>query len=270
MQSTRYLPDTDRLSIISATILLAFSLSRFVHIPEQQLRLSFAGILILINLNTQLFTLPIVAGLAASGSDWLIRSHPHWKKKHSFQHWLLPLLTAFVLGFPITILPLSASWWISYILGAAILMGVLLAEYIIVDPNDARRALASTALVAVSYVIYFIFTVAFQLLGYRLLVTLPAIMLATFFVSFRSFTLRLPGHFPLIESAVISLIITQFAAAFHYWPISPVSYGLVLLGLSYSLFLFFMKFTSPLPIKKALPEPLAILLLAWLVAYWLK
>lgn len=270
MQSSRYLPNPEHLSTVSATILLAFALSRFIQFPAQQLRISIIGIIIPFNINAQLITLPIVAFLAAAGADWLIRSHPLWKKKSTIQHWLLPMLTALVLAFPISRLPLGTRWWLSFIVGAVLLMAVLLAEYIIIDPDDARRAVASTALVAVSYAIYFIFAVALHLLGYRLLITFITILFTTFLVSYRSFTLRQFGHSPLVESGLIAIITAQVSSSLHYWPISPVSYGLALLGLSYALMLFILIINTQTLTRKALTEPFILLIIAWITAFWLK
>lgn len=270
MIQKRTLPNIDQISIIVAGILIAYAVSRLSNIPVREFRFQILGFFVTINLNIQWITIPIVTGLAASGSDWLIHSHPQWNGRLAVQHWLLPMLTALVLAFPITQLPYGVSWWLTFLIGAAILMAVLLAEYIIIDPHDLRQPLASSGLISVSFALYFIFCLAIFLFGYRLIFALPAIILASFLVSLRSFNLRFPQHWMLLESGLIALVAGQVATALHYWPISPISYSLAILGPTYAIFLLIVRLHSAFIKKHTFTEPLLILFLCWALAYWLK
>jgi len=264
------LPDINQISVIVAGILLAYAVSRLTSIPAEEVHIRLPGLLIKFNLNIQFLTIPIVAGMAATGSDWLIRTHPLWRKGFAIQHWLLPMLTALVLAFPINQLPYGTSWWLTFLFGALILMAVLLAEYITIDSQDFRQPIASSGLIAVAYALYFIFCLATNLFGYRLIFAFPSITLATFLVSLRSFNLRSPNHWMFLESSLIALVAGQIAAAIHYWPISPISYGLALLGPTYALFLFIIRLHQQSKNKYKFFEPGLIFVLCWLLAYWLK
>ena len=264
------MPNLDQISIIVAGILIAYAVSRLSNIPVREVRFQILGLFVTFNLNIQFVTIPIVAGLAASGSDWLIHTHPQWNGRLAIQHWLLPMLTALVLAFPITQLPYGVSWWLTFLFGAAILMAVLLAEYITIDPQDLRHPLASSGLISVSYALYFIFCLAIFLFGYRLIFALPTITLASFLVTLRSLNLRFPQHWMFLESAFIALVSGQLATALHYWPISPISYSLALLGPTYAIFLLIVRLHSSPNLKYILIEPILIIFLCWILAYWLK
>ncbi|MFN3308905.1 MAG: hypothetical protein ACK44E_06815 [Anaerolineales bacterium] len=154
MPANRYLPNTDQISTIAATILLTFSMAGFIPFPEQEIRFELWGIYIILSLNIQSVAMIVGSILAASGSDWLIRTHPLWNKKNTTEHWVLPLLTALVLGFLIGRLEGGIYGWLSFLLGAGFLMGILIAEYITVNPNDLRYPIAVTVLLAVSYILF--------------------------------------------------------------------------------------------------------------------
>jgi len=91
------LPDLNKLSILVATILLAYSLAQFVSIPAQVVEFSILGILFPIHLNFSTLVSLLVAGLTASGSAWMLESHPAKSYGSTAVHWLLPSLTSLVL-----------------------------------------------------------------------------------------------------------------------------------------------------------------------------
>ncbi len=270
MTDNRYLPNIDQISTIAATILLTFAMAGFIPFPEQELRLVLWNIYITFQLNIQTVAMIVVSILAASGSDWLIRTHPLWNKQNTTEHWVLPLLTALVLGFLISRLEGGIYGWLSFLLGAGFLMGILIAEYITVNPNDLRYPIAVTVLLAVSYFLFLLFCSLTRILNYRLLFTLPSLFLATFLVSLRSLKLRQPQKWAWTEALLISVITAQIAAPLHYWPISPLSYGLALFGAAYALFLLVHRLRSAPFAKFGYVEPFLIWFFSWVVAYWLK
>ena len=73
---SRSLPNLDKLSILAATILLAYALARLIKLPSQQINLQLPGFFFQIVINTQTFTALLVAGLTATGIDWLLHEHP--------------------------------------------------------------------------------------------------------------------------------------------------------------------------------------------------
>lgn len=235
LDERQHLPDTNRMSILAAAILLAYALLPFVQIPARGITLQALGINFVFQVNFVTVTGLICAGLAATGTDWLLRGHPHLGKQSTVQHWLLPALTAWVIGVPLSSQPVSWQWWTVMGFGALLLMLVLAAEYIAVDVNDVRYSLASVGLTAVAFALFLVLLIALAASGSRLYVLLPGVALAIFLVSLRTLYLRLAGQWQVTWALTITLVISQFSAALHYWPLLPLQYGLLILGAAYAL-----------------------------------
>ncbi len=268
MASSRSLPNLDKISILSATILLAYALARQVDLPSQQISLQLPGFFFQLVLNAQTFTALLVAGLTATGIDWLLREHPRLGRSGTYEHWLVPALTALVIGLPLFDLPINLIWWLGLGLGGGLLMLVMLAEYIVVDPDDLRQPLAASGLTAVSFALFLALLVALGFEDLRLFRVIPAVAIGSWLVCMRTLKLQL-NRWAVIESGIIALLISQWAAALHYWPLSPVAYGLVILGPTYALTRLTGELIEGKPIRQVILEPILVLGLIWLAALWL-
>lgn len=258
-QGSRYFPDTDRLSILAATILLAYALSRFIEIPGQEISLQLPGVYFELQFNTRTIAAILVAALTGTGADWLLRGHPKLGKQRTIQHWILPALTAMVIGFPLSQMPVGPLWWGGFFIAGAVIMLVLVAEYIVVDPADLRNPIATVILTALSFALFLALAVAVRSAGFRLFLALPVLTLAAGLVSIRTMNLRLHGKWAYLQAGLIMLIIAQLTAALHYWPLSPISYGLLLLAPAYSLTSLLSSLVDKVPLRQALVEPIIIL-----------
>jgi hypothetical protein len=168
-----YPPEYDRISVLAATILLAYAMIRFIELPSRVFEFEFLGIYLNIELSTKTVVSILVGGLTASGADWLIRQHPNSKDERTIQHWVLPGLTAWVLGVILNVLPNGILWWIAFAIGAGLLFLVLLAEYIVVDAGDDRYPASVAGLTALSFALYLVLAVALRARGIRLILMLP-------------------------------------------------------------------------------------------------
>jgi hypothetical protein len=269
-ERSRNLPDANRLSVLAAMILLAYTLARFVASPSRELVVQLPGLFISIPINLRTAVAFLAAGLTASGADWLFRDHPTFQSQTTVQHWILPALSAWVIGIPLFQLPMGIVWWIVFAIGGALLMLVLIAEYISIDPNDVRYAFSTAMLTAVAFVLYLILAIVLRSAGLRLFWTLPALMLAAWVVSLRTFLLWLHGQWKLVEAGMVALIIGQIAAALHYWPLSPISFGLAVLGPAYALTSLITNLAEGEPLRQALVEPVLVLGVVWVGALWMR
>ena len=269
MIKPRYLPDTDRLSVLAAMILLAYALARFIDIPAKELAFQLPGVYLTLQFNVRTIVAFLVAGLTASGADWLLRQHPALGSGGTYEHWLLPALTAWVIGIPLFQMPLGPLWWAWFALGGGALMLVLVAEYIVVDPDDVRQPVAAAGLTAVSFALYLTLAIALRFSEMRLYLILPALILAAALVSLRTLHLRLHGVWAIIPSGLIALLCGQFAAALYYWPLSPVSFGLAVLGPAYALTSLIANLIEQQPLKMAILEPAIVLAVVWSTALWI-
>lgn len=266
----QYLPNMDRLSVLTASILLAYAMLPFIKIPDRNLVFSFLGIIFVFKANFSTVISIISVGLAAAGTDWLLRDHPRLGNQRTFQHWLIPAFTSLVIGVPLSYLTVGWQWWAVFAFGGALLVLVLVSEYIAVDPYDTRHGPASVSLTAVSYALLLILMIALAAAGTRLYLMLPAFILSIFLVSLRTLFLRLSGRWCFRWAAGITLVIAQVATALHYWPLSPLRYGLLILGLAYGLVSLAGSLEEGRPWRAMLVEPLAMLAVLWGLAIFLR
>jgi len=228
------LPNIDHLSVITAMVLLAYALTAFIQFPERTLDLQLPGFLLTIRVNF-LTIISVVAGvLAAVGSDWLVSEHPGIGDSKRFHHWLIPAFTALVISVPLNNLQRGLSWWAVLALGGLLLTGVLISEYISVDPADLRFPIARVSLSAMSFAFFLVLLITLRGSGLRLYAVLAAVLPATAVVTIKTLHLRL-GGWHLAWTGGISLVLTQLSVGLFYLPIKPLQFGLILIGISYGL-----------------------------------
>lgn len=270
MHKPRHLPDINRLSVLAAAILLAYALARFIDIPPRSFDFEFLGIYLPFQINTYTLIVFLVAGLTATGADWLLRDHPNLKQKYPFEHWLLPALTAWVIGLPLIQLPLGILWWLGFFLGAILLMGILVAEYITIDPDDFRHPIAAAGLTALSFSLFLMLAIAIRYAGWRLIFVMPALTLASWLVSLRTLHLRLKGVWAFVQAGLIALISAQIISALHYMPLSSLTYGFVLIAPVYALTSLIANLIEEIPFRRAIIEPAVVFALLLVTAIFFR
>ena len=270
MPTSRFSPNLDRISILSATILLAYTFAGLISIPEGVIATQLPGIYLEINLNTQTIVSFLAACLAASGADWLLREHPSSHNKRLAPHLLLPALTAWVIGVPIHQQALGLFWWIGIFLGGGVLILVLIAEFTVVDTNDSNYILASVGLTTLAYALYFLLSVTLKASQIRLFQLVPPLSLVVLLVSLRILHLRWQGKFALQEASLNTLILAQITIAAYYLPLSPIAFGMFLLGPAYGLNGLFANIGDGKSWKEAIPEPIAVFVIFWCLALLLR
>jgi hypothetical protein len=263
------LPELDRISVLSALILLAYALARFIDLPTQVFGLQLPGIYLEVKIDVQTLVALLVAGMTASGADWLFQDHPSLDSKKPLEHLLLPALTALVIGLPLFQLPLGPIWWAGFAIGGILIMLVLVAEYITIDPDDARNPVAAAGLTAVAFALFLTLAISMRYEAIRLFIMLPVLTLAADLVSLRAMHLRLQGQWMFMPAVVVALIGGQITAAVHYWPLSPVVFGLVLLGPIYGLTSLLAALAEGETITQAIIEPATVIVIVWGVAIWI-
>lgn len=263
MNEQRYLPDSNRIGVLTSTVLLSFALTRLIQAPEFNLEVQLPGFFLTLPLNISTAMSLLTAGLTATGMDWLLRSHPSWNNKPTFQSWLLPTLTTFVIGVPLSILPDGAAWWTGFAIGGIFLFFVFLAEYIVVDSGAPYYAVAIAGLTAISYTLFFILAFALRYGGARLYILLPALFLAAALASLRILRLRLSDIWEVAWAIGIAFACVQIAAGLHYWTLSPIQFGLMLIGPLYALTNLAINLGEGLPTSRASLEPVIVSVLCW-------
>ncbi len=305
----RNLPNPEHLSVFTATILLAYVLTRFVTLPGWVLTARPLGILVSLHINVQTIISLLVAGLMAAGTSWLLSDHPSLRTSPGGgltmqttagdgltrplpgesgpsqgerslagqlqrgpgpEHWLLPAVIAWVIGIPLAQLPAGPLWLLGLAIGGVLLILILTAEYIAIDADDLRQPVAEAVLTAVSFAAYLLLAIALRAAETRLYLILPALAITASVISLRTWHLRLGGEWAWIEAGLVLMIVGQVAAALHYWPLSPLSYGLVVLGPAYAMTNLVTSMAQGTTFRQALAGQVVILVITWGAAWWIS
>jgi len=269
-EEQHYLPDSNRLGVVLATVLLTLALAHLLQAPQLTLELQLPGFYFAFPFGLNTMMILLAAGLSATGMDWLLRRHPSLNEKPTLENWLLPTLATLIIGVPLSILPLRNTWWFGFGVSALLLTLVFSAEYIVVEPSAPYYALATTVLTALSYAVYLILITALRFNGARLFLLFPAMLVVAGLVTLRTLHLHVGGHWQYSWAIGIGLICAQLGAGLHYWPLSPIQYGLALLGPLYALTTFTARLLEDIPPRRAALEPLLALTLAWGAAAFLR
>src|SRR6266498_899639 len=270
MDEQRFLPDSNRIGVLTSTVLLAFALTHLIRSPEFNLEIQLPGFFLLLPLNLTTAMSLLTAGLTATGMDWLLRGHPSLKDRPTYQWWLLPTLTTFVVGVPLSILPDGTVWWIGFAVAGTFLFFIFVAEYIVVDAGAPYYAVSMAGLTAISYTLFFILAVALRYSAARLYILVPGLFLAAALASLRILHLRLSGRWEYAWSIGIAFVCIQLASGLHYWPLSPIQFGLMLIGSLYGLTELAINLGEDQPVRHAILEPIIIIALCWGVAIFIQ
>ncbi len=272
MSSSIHWPERERLIVLTAIVLLTYALTRLLNLPIHHVELTVVGIRLSLELRFGAIISLVSAGLAATGMNWLLQTHPVWRKEETgatLEHLLLPTLTALIVSLALGTLPSPGLWWLGFAVGGLLMVLVFVAEYIVTDIHDARYPVASVMLTALTFTFYLILTVALRAANARLFLLAPALFLGSGLLALRVFRLRLGSWF-WVPAFVVALFCTQLAAALRYWPLTPVQFGLTLLGPAYALVDFIaaqMEGENP---RRALLAPLVLLGVFWGLAMWFR
>ena len=270
MNEQRYLPDSDRVGMLTSTVLLAFALTHLVQAPEFNIDIQLPGFFFQLPLNLPAAMGLLTAGLTATGMDWLLRGHPSLNGQATYQWWLLPTLTTFVIGVPLSILPNGVAWWVGFLVTGAFLFFVFVAEYVVVDPGAPYYAISMAGLTAIAYTLFFLLAVALRYAGARLYILVPALFLAATLASLRILHLRLTGRWEYAWALGIAFVCAQIASALHYWPLSPVQFGLMLIGSLYGLTNIAANLGEDQPARRAVLAPAIVIGLCWGLAIFIQ
>jgi hypothetical protein len=271
MDRSDNLPDINRLSIVSGVIILLYAMIPFVDFPSLPIRINLFSIVFNYDLDFTSMISILVAGLAASGSDWILQSHPTRVSRPLLRHGFIPALTAWVIGVPLNSVSVGAEWWAVLALGGLLLILVFIAEYIVVNPHSAAHVPASMGLTAVSFALYLTLAITVRAAGMRLFLLLPTLVISLFLLILRSINLRLPlGRWNYYWSAGIAIFVGQLVLGLHYLPLNPLAFGLIIVAIAYSLTLFAENLEEGMLGRNLWVEPLFIFLIVTFMAFVFK
>ena len=233
MQRPRHLPSRDRLSVLTAVILLAYALARALDLPTRAVGTTLLGSALGFELNGSVLMLLLVAALISAGSDTLIRSHPRlegWRDYPTVVHWIVPGATALALGNVLNRTPDGPLWWLGLGLSAVALIAVLVAEYTVVDRDDAAWDVAALGLTALTYALALVLFALLHSLSARALISASAAGLIAAALAVRLFALKAaPIGQAALYAAVVGVITAEAMWAINYWRVPAGSAALLAL-----------------------------------------
>jgi hypothetical protein len=271
MQENRsYLPSADRVGVLIASVLLAFALTRLIQSPRFTLTIDLPGFYFAYPLTLSTVMTVLAAALSATGMDWLTRDHPALEKKSNVEHLMLPTLTTFVIGAPLSLLSNNSSWLTGFGFGALVLIIVFLAEYITINPSAPSYAVARAGLTALAYALFLILISSIRFSGVRMFLLVPIVFIAASLISLRILHLDGTDRWDFPWAIGIGLVCAQISAGLHYWPLTPLQFGLALTGPLYALTMLSVNLTENIPLRRAAFGPAIIIGLAWVSALFLR
>lgn len=264
MQENRsYLPSTNRIGMLIASVLLTFALTRLIQSPRFTLTITLPGFHFAYPLTLGAAMTVLAAALTATGMDWLTRDHPALGKKPNLEHLMLPTLTTFVIGAPLALLSNGSVWWIGFGFSAILLSSVFLAEYITVDPSAPSYGFARAGLTALAYALFLILATSLRFSGARMFLLAPVIFIVAALISLCVLHLDGTDRWDFPWSIGIAFVCAQIGAGLHYWPLTPIQFGLALTGPLYALTMLSASLAENIPLRRAAPGPAIIVGLAW-------
>lgn len=232
MQSIRHFPDRDRLSVLTAVILLAYALTRLLDLPGQTVDTTFLGSPLGFQINGTLLMMVLVAALISTGADTLFRSHPTLlaAPRSTISHWILPGATALVLGAALDQVPSGLGWLFGLALAAGALVLVLMAEYTLLDPTDTGQPLAVLGLTSLTYGVALVLFILLHSLSTRAIIASSVGGLVAGLLALRLFLLHQAHPVrALLYAALVGLIVAETVWAINYWRVT--SFGAALLAM---------------------------------------
>ena len=236
-------PCYERASVFVSLIVLGLVFLPEIELPTRTFSFRVLGSLASIRLSATELMAALLASLACTGTDSLVRSHPlvrRGESRYTFAFWALPGLSvvAATLLLPLapngTVAPLRPYWLGGLALTALLLLLIAVAQYHTVDPTDPGYRLARLALNIFVYLVALgLFTLIYGSKARSLLsaTTTAAVggLLALELLRGVHHNLRLTGIYALITG----LASGEVTWALNYWTVGRLTGGLLLLLVFY-------------------------------------
>lgn len=259
----------DRIGVLLASILLTFALTRLIQSPRFTVTVTLPGFYFAYPLTLGSIMTLFAAALTATGMDWLTRGNPALGKKPNIEHLMLPTLTTFVIGAPLALLN-GTAWWVGFAFGALVLVIVFQAEYITINPSAPAYGFARASLTALAYALFLILVTSLRFSGVRMFLLIPIIFITAALICLRILHLDGTDRWDFPWAIGIGIVCAQVGAGLHYWPLTPLQFGISLTGPLYALTMLSASLTENTPLRRAALGPTVIVGLALVSVVFLR
>ncbi|MCL5950369.1 MAG: hypothetical protein M1132_01370 [Chloroflexi bacterium] len=233
------LASLDRLSLLVSFVLVGLTLSSILDLPSRRIDFSFLGSDANITVSGTWFLALLLAGLTAAGVDSIARTHPRvhlGEVQYIFILWILPSMIVVAATLVLALSEVRVYGLIGVVVAGALLVLVVLGEYITIDLNDRWY---STARLGINLAVYLAALVLFATIyswKVRSLYSAPAIGIAAGLLAlelFRGSEADLGRTW--LFAAAVALSIAEFVWALNYWNATAFTGGGLLLVFFYAL-----------------------------------
>jgi hypothetical protein len=233
----RETPCYERGSVFVSLIVLGLAFLPEMELPTRTFSFRVLGSLASIRLSAKWLMVALLASLACTGTDSLVRSHPlvrRGESRYTFTFWALPGLSVAAATLLLPLAPNKPYWLGGLALTALLLLLIAVAQYYTVEPTDPAYRLARLALNILVYLVALgLFTLIY---GNKVRSLLSATstaavgsLLALELLRGVHPNLRLTGLYALITG----LALGEVTWALNYWTVGRLTGGLLLLLIFY-------------------------------------
>jgi hypothetical protein len=225
--------DRDRLSVVTGATVLALALARFLDAPIRPLSTNVFGSPLGVNLSATTLMLLLITGLAVTGVEGLIRSHPLARQGQigrTFIYWFVPGILALTLAGWLNQVE-NLGVWTAALLGSSILLPLAFAaEYAAVLPEKRPEPLLQWAHAALIHLVAVLaFALVFEWRARSLLSGTAVVLLATLLAARLFWPQANKPADAFVYGAAVGLILGQFTWVLNYSRLSSLRGGLLLL-----------------------------------------
>jgi hypothetical protein len=231
------IPCYEKASVFVSLIVLGLAFLPEMELPTRTFSFYVLGSLASIRLSVTWLMAALLASLACTGTDSLVRSHPlvrRGENHYTFTFWALPGLSVVAATLLLPLAPNKLYWMGSLALTALLLLLIAIAQYHTVDPTDPGHRLARLALNLFVYLValgLFAITYGSKVRSLLSATTTAAVggLLALEMLRGIHHNLRLIGLYALITG----LALGEITWALNYWTVGRLTGGLFLLLIFY-------------------------------------
>jgi len=230
-------PGRQRLSVLIGLIILSLVLTQFIQLPTRSFAVTVFGSELGFDLSAGWLMAILLASLACTGTDALVRTHPRAQElglRYTFVYWILPGLLGLSAARLLSDAPTRVIWIAGLVATGLLFVVLLIAEYTTVDPLAPIYPQARLFLNVIAYALAFVVLILIYQTRGRSLITATAILVAAF-----ALALDLlwsagaePGHTTMLAS-VVGVVLGESSWAMNYWQINSWTGGIVLMLIFY-------------------------------------
>jgi hypothetical protein len=240
--------DRDRLSVLTGALVLGLALGRFLDVPLRPISTSVLGSQLDLYLSATSVMMLIMGGMAITGTESLVRSHPLARQGElgrSFMFWILPTLLVLGLGAWLNTMEDAAPWALALLIGSILIALALAGEYHLVHAGrDVDTRLLWAQLVLVHLVAFMLFSRIYELRA-RSILSGTAVLLVTTLLAARLFWPMVDRPaVAFIYAAVPGMLLGQLTWVLNYLPLTTLQGGLILLIAFYAVVGLLQQFLS--------------------------